>query len=266
MEHLASQIRELQNLKIQKIKALMIPKIGCEISRWPIFSIKHQFSKNLVCINSSNWEFSIFMIKEREKDHEKLYQEFSEVEKKQHSIFMKVKSILENEHPMINKVLGIELTSVLICELGSIKRLTEIPWSNLKGIGYMKNYFYNQEPYVSFHPDLINVNILERPKKLREICRRISKAAKFEYFATHTVQRDDLETILSPKSNNRKKQPPKRKTSPAKKKNTGRGGWTKRKKKRLHVYNKEEVLEKAKSPDGFYVQQSSTGDSNISTE
>lgn len=266
MNHLALRIKELQRIKIEKIKGLSIPKIEDLCYRCPIFSIKQLGPQKVVCINSSSWELAMLAMKDKVDKFEDLYRKFKEIDNKQLDLFLEFKDVLVKEFTMVTKVLGIDLASVLLCEIGSIERLAKIPSNNLKGVGYVKNCFYSQQPYILFHSVLESIEAKEKHREVRLICRKVSKAAKIDCFAG-SLDEKDKERMLQPVNNlNHKKEPPKKSFSGRGRKLRKRGGRLQRKRRKLYAERKEMALKKLKSKDETFELHSSIEESSVTTD
>lgn len=120
-------------------------------------------------INSSNFDISSFILEESKLI--KNSDNFLVIEEIQYNLFKKIQKLVSKECNNLVKLIGKEKTSVLLCELGSLKRLTEIPSKNLKGIGYVNNFILQQPSYLT-----------GIKKDLRKTCNEVSWAAKKDFY------------------------------------------------------------------------------------
>lgn len=187
MEPLLKKITELQYLKVESIKSLGSDVIAETTRRFPIFTVRSTSQGPVACINSTNWEFAVFQLKASHVSMGDCEQQFLNIEKAQLEAFEAAQGLLSAKLPALVKLLGQSICAAIVCELGSLKRLAEIPSKNLKGIGYVKSSFYNQSSYLSHHPLLLSEQgTKSQNRKLRELCRVVSITAKLCYFGGNT--------------------------------------------------------------------------------
>lgn len=197
---------KIQNIQILKIRMLenLNTEIKAEISnRYPIFSISSIENDMRVAINSSSWNFVLFSMRHDPLKFEEMRNTFLSLDQKQYILFSEISKALPEHCPLLTKLLGEKLCAVILSELGSVKRLVEIPSKNLKGIGYVKNLIHNQLSYLSYHPILLNSRSINTNKILREICNRTSKAAKLDYFKHESTHETRKKILLSRKEINK---------------------------------------------------------------
>lgn len=148
--------------------------------------------------------------------------EFIAIESIQLMLFTKIKEEVKNNCKNLTKSIGNEKAALLLCELGSLKRLVEIPSKNLKGIGYSSNMLLEQPSY------LFNSKI-----PLKKIVKEVSWSAKQDYFNFNDTFKNKI--IKKPKEIIKKN----------KIKNKKRGGIKIKERKKL-IFDKKIEREEAK--------------------
>eukprot|EP00866_Antonospora_locustae_P001745 jgi/Antlo1/1745/1539 len=187
MDPLLKKITELQCLKVESIKSLGADVTAEATRQFPMFTVRNTSQGPVACINSTNWEFAVFQLKEHHASVGDCEKRFQDIEKMQLEAFETAQRLLSVELPVLVKLLGENICTAIVCELGSLKRLAEIPSKNLKGIGYFKSSFYSQRSYLSHHPLVLSAQGTKaQNRKLRMICRMVSIAAKLCYFGGNT--------------------------------------------------------------------------------
>lgn len=235
MDSLLSKMSELQRQKVEGIKSLG-GDVAAETTRWfPMFTVKNTGHGPVVCINSANWEFAVFQRKGQHATVGDCEKQFQSIERMQLEAFEAAQGLISAELPALVKLLGQSICAAIVCELGSLKRLAEIPSKNLKGIGYVKSSFYNQRAYLAHHPLVVNAQGTKaQNRKLRELCRAVSTTAKLCYFGGDTSAGMRICTKKAHAKNNISGQSAVRKsTSHAEKKRKRQRGRKRRKKRAL---------------------------------
>lgn len=188
MESYALKVAQHQRTKVDMIRDCGVPHAVEIISRYPVFLLRRIELGVIVEINCTNWQFAAFHIRDVAAKFAEFEDTLSKIDTEQHSLFLAVRSLVAQSCPALTAQLGEDIATVLICELGSLQRITQIPSKNLKGVGYVKNHFHTQDAYISYHSTVTEAASCNRDKVLRDLCKGVSKAAKADYFGASSTE------------------------------------------------------------------------------